>query len=319
MIPLSRRHFIALSGTAATAAALSPLSARAADTPASPAATSLPVGPFHQAGAARLRLSLAAYSFREQFPFSRRKPNTKPIVGKPMDMFAFVDYCAAQGLEGAELTSYYFSEESDDYFRRLKRHCFLRGVSVSGTAIGNNFSLPAGAALDEEIATTQQWIDRAAVLGAPHIRVFAGVEKGIARAAADQSVIRSLEAVSAYAGQRGIFLGLENHDSIGSAAALLPMVKAVNSPWLGINLDSGNFRTADPYRDFAECLPYAVNVQIKTEVIKDGAKVPADLPKLVRLIRESGYRGWVALEYEGKEDAAVAVPRTLGQLKSLTA
>jgi sugar phosphate isomerase/epimerase len=98
------------------------------------------------------------------------------------------------------------------------------------------------------------------------------------------------------------------------------MVKAVRNPWVGVNLDSGNFRTDDPYKDFAECVPYAVNVQFKTE-IKGTAPTarPADLKRFTQLLRDGGYQGWVALEYEAKEDAAVAVPRYLHEMRELFA
>src|SRR6185369_15323143 len=129
----------------------------------------------------------------------------------------------------------YFAETTEEYLLKVKRHCFLRGVAISGTAIGNNFSQPKGPKLDAEIAETKKWIDRAALLGAPHVRVFAGiiprdVPKGFDRAAADKVVIESLAECGDYAAKRGVFLGLENHDSISTAAALLPMVRAVNSP-----------------------------------------------------------------------------------------
>jgi sugar phosphate isomerase/epimerase len=315
MNAVTRRRFLQLSAAAGLATAGAPLAALAA--PAAPAAAN----PFRRTGRPRLLLSLAAYSFRENFPIMRGKPNPKVPAGRATDMFQFIDYCAAQGLDGAELTSYFFSEETDAYMIQLRRHAFLRGVAVSGTAIGNNFSLPKGEKLNEEIATTKKWIDRALLMGAPHIRVFAGnAPKGFSREDADRNVIASLEECSDYAGKRGIFLGLENHDSIGSAATLIPMVQAVKSPWLGINLDSGNFRTADPYADFAACVPYALNVQYKVE-IHDGptAKKDADLKRFTKILRDGGYQGWVALEYEAKEDSAVAVPRLLQQMKSLFA
>lgn len=308
---VTRRNFLKLSSAAGLAAATAPFGAWAAPN----------TGPFARTGKPRLLLSLAAYSFRENFPTMRGKANAKmAATGGAMDMFKFIDYCAAQGCDGAELTSYFFPEETDDYMIKLRRHCFLRGVGVSGTAIGNNFSLPKGPKLDEEIATTKKWIDRALLLGAPHIRVFAGnAPKGFSRTEADQNVISSLAECCAYAGKRGIFLGLENHDSIGSAEKLLPMIKAVQSPWIGINLDSGNFHTADPYKDFAECVPYAVNVQLKVEIDSGtgSGKRPADFKRFTKILRDGGYQGWVALEYEAKEDSAVAVPRHLRELKAL--
>jgi sugar phosphate isomerase/epimerase len=311
MNAISRRDFVQLSAAAVAVSAAGALA---------PSTASAVEEPFKRTGKPRLLLSLAAYSFRESFPVMRGKPNTKVAADKAIDMFKFVDYCAEHGCVGAELTSYFFPADYDHrYLMQLRRHCFLRGVGISGTAIGNNFSHPKGPKRDEEIAETKRWIDRAALLGAPHIRVFAGVTKEISRDEADKLVISALEEVSDYAGQKGVFLGLENHDSIGSADTLLPMVKAVKSPWLGINLDSGNFRTEDPYDDFARCVPYAVNVQFKTEIgkgTKSGVR-EADMKRFTKILRDGGYQGWVALEYEAKEDPFTAVPRLLGEMRAL--
>lgn len=319
MTPLSRRTFVKTSTLAALGATAAPPLMRAASSAAAGAARE---NPFQRAGKPRLLLSLAAYSFRESFPTMRGKANAKaPQGAAAMSMFKFIDYCAEHGCDGAELTSYFFAEETDDYVLKLRRHAFLRGVTISGTAIGNNFSHPKGPKRDEEIATTKKWIDRAALLGTSHIRVFAGVApKDFPRAEADKMVISALEEVCDYAGKRGIFLGLENHDSIRNADTLLPMIRAVKSPWLGINLDSGNFHSADPYKDFAACVPYAVNVQVKAEIDNPaGGTMPADFARLTQILRDGGYQGWGALEYESKENPADAVPRHLQTLKRLFA
>ncbi len=96
-------------------------------------------------------------------------------------------------------------------------------------------------------------------------------------------------------------------------------MKAVNSPWAGINLDSGNFHTADPYGDLAKIAPYAVNVQMKTSLRPKGAKTaePMDLPRLIGILKDAGYQGWFTLEYEDGEDAEVTVPKVLGQMREL--
>ena len=317
MHTVNRRDFLQLSATAALAAAATPLTSFAA----SPAKSSASGGasPVKRTGKPKLLLSLAAYSFRDNFPTMRGKA-AKTAPARPIDMFKFIDYCVAQGCDGAELTTYFFAEETDDYMIKLRRHAYLRGIAVSGTAIGNNFSLPKGAQLNEQIADTKKWIDKALLMGAQHIRVFAGNvprDAKLTRAEADKIVIECLQECGEYAGKKGIFLGLENHDSIGTAAALIPMVKAINSPWVGINLDSGNFHTPDPYKDFAECVPYALNVQFKVEI--DGPnpkeKKHADLKRFSQILKDGGYQGWVALEYEAKEDSAIAVPRYLKQMR----
>jgi sugar phosphate isomerase/epimerase len=307
MNTFSRRHFLQATATALLAA---------------PAARA--IGPLGRTGKARLQLSLAAYSFREFFvgELQRGAGKKGPAPGAAMDMFKFIDYCAEHGCAGAELTSYFFPKAlTSDYLVQVRRHAFVKGVAISGTAIGNNFSHPKGEKRDAEIALTKHWIDHAAVMGTSHVRVFAGQTKELSREEADKLVVSALEECSDYAGQKGIFLGIENHDAIGSAEHLLKLIKQVNSRWLGVNLDSGNFRTPDPYKDFAEIAPYAVNVQLKTEIKRLDAKEsePADLGRFVKLLREAHYQGFAALEFEGKEDPFKAVPPVLKQLKELFA
>ena len=298
MTPFSRRRFLQLTASSL----LVPPLARA-------------VEPFKRAGAPRLLLSLAAYSLRQFFQTEKGKP----IAGGTLDMLKFIDYCAEQGCAGAELTSYYFPvEPTDSYLLSVRRHAFLRGVAISGTSVGNNFALPKGPERDAQIADVKKWIDRAAVLGAPHIRVFAGAAKGIPDAEARKLCIGALEECAEYAGGKGIFLGLENHGGIvAEASGVLEIVKTVKSPWLGVNLDTGNFHSADPYAELAECAPYAVNVQVKVEIKRAGAKEaePSDLAKVVKILRDANYQGSVALEYESKEDPWKVIPVALGKLR----
>ena len=269
--------------------------------------------PFKRQGSPRLPLSIAAYSFRDYF-------NHKD-ASKRISLFDFIDYCADQGCQGAELTSYYFPKEvRNDFLLQVKRHAFLRGIEISGGAVGNNFALPKGEKRDQQLAMVKQWVDYSAVMGAPHIRVFAGSPGGtLDLAEAKKMCISGLEECCEYAGSKGIFLGLENHHGIVTEPDdLLEIVRAVKSPWFGINLDTGNFQTDDPYADLAKCAPYAVNVQVKVEVKRRGQSKaePSDYAKINRLLRDANYQGYVALEYEAKEDPFAAIP---GALKSLKA
>lgn len=267
-------------------------------------------------------LSLAAYSFRDSFRGSSRRQDDKAASGRSLDLFQFIDFCADHGCVGTELTSYYFpAQVTDELLLELKRHAFLRGIAVSGTAVGNTFTLQPGEKRDREIAGVKTWIDRAQILGAPHIRVFAGPAQGMTQAEAKKLAIAAFEECCEYAGRKGVMLGLENHGGIvAEPGELLDIVKAVRSPWFGINLDTGNFHTEDPYADLATCAPYAVNVQVKTEIQPRGqGKRPADLARLAKILRDAQYQGYVALEYEAAEDPWVAVPRTLARLRELMA
>lgn len=273
------------------------------------------IEPFKRTGAPRMRLALAGYSFREFFIHGNRKPAGS---GKRIDLFQFIDFCAEHHCEGAELTSYYFPPETNpEYLLKLKRHAFLRGIEICGTAVGNNFALPKGEKRDAEIASVKKWIQHAATMGAPHIRIFAGAApKDLSKEEAKKLCVAAVEECAAEAGKHGIFLGLENHGGIvAEPKDLVDMIREIKSPWVGINLDTGNFRTDDPYGDLELCAPYAVNVQVKAEISRRGQKKEsADLKRLVKMLRDVNYQGFVALEYESAEDPWAAVPRLLKEL-----
>ena len=92
-----------------------------------------------------------------------------------MDLFDFVDLAADMGLDGVELTSYYFPPDVDaDYLHRLKQHAFTLGLDVSGTSVGNNFCVAPGPERDKQLELVRTWVDNAAELDAPVIRIFAG-------------------------------------------------------------------------------------------------------------------------------------------------
>ncbi len=284
---------------------------------ASPAA-----GPFERPVGPRLRLGLAAYSFRNQFHVSRGRPSKLP-ENEQIGMADFIDFCAKRDCDGAELTSYFFPQDiSEEALVEVRRHAFLRGIDVCGTAVGNNFTHPAGEARDEQMAYVKTWIDRAQILGTSHIRVFAGKHgKDLPEDKAWANVVENLRAAGDYAGQRGVFLGIENHDSVGDHKTLLKLVEDANHPWVGVNLDTGNFRTADPYLDMEKSAPYAVNVQVKAKLKRLGADKhePTDFQRVIEILKSANYQGYVVLEYEAADDPFAAIPPLLATLRELCA
>lgn len=289
---ISRRRFVSRSAGALLLAGTLPIAA---------------IEPFKRTGPPRIRSSLVAYSLRDSFKFNAGKVLTDPQ--KSLDLFQFVDYCATHGWSAAELTGYYFPPDvTDEYLQRLRRHCFLANVEVSGTSVGNNFTLPEGEKRNEQIATTKKWIDRAAVLGAPYLRVFAGTGREMTQPGLKQLCIAALQECADHAGTRGVMLGMENHGGI-DAAETLEILRAVRSPWFALNLDVGNFQTDDPYADLEKCAPYAINVHWKNEIKPRGKEnEPADFKRLAKILRDANYQGYAALEYEAKPDPWKAVP-----------
>jgi sugar phosphate isomerase/epimerase len=268
------------------------------------------IEPSKRIGKPSMRLSLAAYSFRQWLDLKK----------KDMTLFDFIDMAAGWPLDAVELTAYYFEKTTPEYLAALKGRCTRLGLDISGTAIGNNFCLPDAAKHKEQLDMVKAWVEHTSRLGGKTIRIFAGtVKKGEDEQRAIKQAIEAMQEACEYAGKYGVYLALENHGGITSTAQqLLGLVKAVKSDWFGVNLDSGNFNTEDPYADLAKIAPYAVIAQFKTEVHPKGKpKEEADLSKLVEIMRQANYRGYVALEYEAAEAAKVAVPRYLAALRKL--
>jgi sugar phosphate isomerase/epimerase len=263
------------------------------------------------------KLSLAAYSLRESM--TQNWPKPKGNEGK-MTLLDFLDQCAAWNLDACELTSYYFPKEiTTEYLNQVKEKTFRLGLDISGTAIGNNFCLKDTKERTEQIEMTQQWVDYAAIIGAPVIRIFAGyIPKGDTEEEAVSRCVEAINEVVPYAEKKGVILALENHGGITSTPEQLMTLlqRAKESPYLGVNFDSGNFKTSDPYGDLEKIAPYAYNAQIKVEISPNNKVEPTDIGRVVKILKDAKYRGYIVLEYEAKEDPYVAIPRYLEQLRA---
>ncbi|QDU63135.1 Xylose isomerase-like TIM barrel [Planctomycetes bacterium Pan216] len=302
MNTISRRHLMANTlGAIGTASLLRPEDA-------------LGIEPIKRVGKSVVKLSLAAYSFRNQLA---------PKGGTPsLDLLGFIDYCSSLRLDGTELTSYYFAKEiTNDYLGSLKRRAFVNGLGVSGGAIRNDFCQPDGEKRKQDIAHTKQWVDHYAMLGCPAIRIFAGnVPKGSSKDEAIGRCVEGIEECCEHAAKKGVFLALENHGGITATSEdMLKIVKQVKSPWFGVNLDTGNFaRNPAPYDDLAAIAPYAVNVQFKVSrhTQKHMGGEAEYLSKCMRIIQDANYSGWLALEYEASEDPYRAIPPLINKLRA---
>lgn len=308
---LSRRTWIA-SSAAATVAGLSQPDSRILQ-------GAIPADPVKRPGAPVLKLSLAGYSFNSIFA---KRGTPDEIAKAEMSLEKFIDYCAAQGLGATELTGYYFPKViTTEYLLSLRAQTHRLGLSISGTAIGNDFCLAEGDARQKQLAECREWIDYAAIMGAPAIRIFAGnVPKDDTEDTAIDRCVAGINECLKYAATKGIFLALENHGGItATPAQVLRIIEKVDaSPWFGVNFDSGNFHTDDPYTDLAKIAPYAVNAQIKASISPGGKeKQPADFERIVKILKDAGYRGFVALEYEESESPFEAIPKILDRLRPL--
>lgn len=291
MKPLNRRNFLTGSLAAVGAASLSSSSTHA-------------IEPIRRQGRSLIKLGLAAYSFRQVLNLTGKPPT--------MTLDGFIDLAASMPFDAVELTEYYFPETSPRYLAGLKGRCTRLGLDVSGTAIRSDFCVTNATRLKEETDRCKRWVEHTSRLGGKTIRIFGGtVTKADTEERARRQCIEAMQECSDFAGQFGIYLALENHGGItGTSEQMLALVRAVKSEWFGVNLDTGNFRTKDPYADLERLAPYAVVVQMKTEITRAGRKPEeADFKRKFQMLRNVNYRGYVVLEYEAAEDAKTAVPR----------
>lgn len=267
------------------------------------------IEPIPRNGQAKFKFSLAAYSYR----------NLLKGEAPQLTLANFIADCAKFDLEGTELTSYYFPiPVSHDYLHGLRQQCFRLGLDVSGTAIGNDFGHPPGDERQQQINAVKRSIENAAALGAPVIRIFAGHDKkDVPPAQSHALMVSGIEECCDYARKFGIQLALENHGGpTATADGLLAFVKSVQSPWFGINLDTGNFHSEDVYAELERCAPYALNVQVKVVTSgPDKRKVPTDYARLAKILREANYRGYIVLEYEEEGDPREECPKALSKLR----
>jgi sugar phosphate isomerase/epimerase len=256
-----------------------------------------------------LKLSLAAYSYRDFL--NLKKPT--------MTLFEFIDLAAELPLDAVELTSYYWAETTDAYLEKLKVHAAHKKLAISGVPVNNDFCVRNAADHKKQVQHVKDWTERAAKVGAKTVRIFAGsVKKGDTLADAQKRVVAGLEECCPVAEKLGVLLALENHGGITDTPEhLLELVKPVKSPALGVNIDTGNFRTPDPYADIAKIAPYGVVAQVKTEVSPRGKTQEADLAREIKILKDANFHGYVALEYEAKPDPKVAVPKYVKELRKL--
>lgn len=301
----SRRQFLA--AAAVTAAATGP--ARAEDRPATRRKT---------------HIGVSTYSF---WQFNRAAYR---------DVGTCIDLAADMGFDGVEILLRQIGEKPDHaLLMDLKRRAFVNGLCLMGLSTHQTFLSPDADKRKRNVELTKNQIEIAARLGIPTMRVNTGTwgtsgsfnklmaNKGIeppAEGYTDEDgykwCIDALGECAKAAEKAGVVLGLENHWGLGrTPEGLLRIVGAVQSPWLKITLDTGNF-LEDPYDKLEKVAPETVLVQAKT-YYGGGTWYTLDLDydRIAKLLAKHKYTGWVSLEFEGKDDPKTAVPKSLELLR----
>jgi L-ribulose-5-phosphate 3-epimerase len=278
----------------------------------------------------RVQLAIASYSY---WHFKTAKVPITTVIDKASELgVPGVDILHRQ-MEIPEKEA--LTAEHRAHLRTLKRHALTRGVSLVGFSIHQNFVSAEPAYLDEQVKHTLKCIEIAYELGVPVIRLNSGrwntiksfddlmkargIEPILPGHTEDEGFkwcIDSIQKCLPRAAECGVTLALENHWGLSrTPEGLLRIVNAINSPWLGALMDTGNF-LEDPYDKLAQIAPKTVYVQAKT--YHGGGEwytLDLDYGRVARILAEVNYRGWVAVEFEGKESAETAVPKSLKTLR----
>ena len=270
-------------------------------------------------------IGVSTYSF---WQFNGPKENTP------------IEYCIEQaarmGFDGIELLLVQMTSEERSYLNKLKKLAFHSGLDLMGFSTHQGYVFPEKQKRDEEIRKTIYQIELAYELGIPTMRLNTGrggtsgsfdelmANRGIEPVLPGHTeddgfnwVIDAIEKCIYKAEECGVVLGLENHWGLGRTAdGVQRIVNAINSPWLMVTLDTGNF-LEDPYDQLEQLAGQAILMQAKTYY--GGGKwytLDLDYPRIGEIMRKAGYKGYISLEFEGNEDPLKAVPESLEILRN---
>ena len=244
-------------------------------------------------------LSVNAYSFADLLSARDTKNNEQVYT-----LFNLLEWCASNNIKALDPTGYFFPTypevPSDEYIKRFKTRAAELGVAISGTGIRNNFASPDSTVRAEGVELAKKWIVVASKLGAPVIRLFAGEIPSGYEDKWDEIagwMVACYKECAVYGEQYGVKIGIQNHgDMLQTAEQCLKVLKAVDSKWVGLIVDTGSFRTADPYVDIEAVTPYAINWQVKDSPFSPDSEVRTDYNRLIEILYRKGYHGYLPVE-----------------------
>jgi sugar phosphate isomerase/epimerase len=258
--------------------------------------------------------------------------------GKRMDMPTCIDLAAQMGFDGVELLHVQMQDTSDAALQKLKRQAHLHGLDLMGFSTHQGFLNPDPGVRQKNIDKTIAQIEIAYKLGIPTMRINTGrwrtsknfdelmknkgiepVREGCTVEKGFEWVIESIEKILPHAEKRGVVMGLENHWGLGrTAKGVLRVVEKINSPWLGMTLDTGNF-LENQYEQFEQMAASKIPVHlVQAKTYIGGGRwytLDIDYARIAGILHKHGYKGYISLEFEGNEDAETGVLKSLELLR----
>ncbi len=263
------------------------------------------------AGIPRLLSGCSAYSFR------------KRLMSGQMTMEDFIRSAVDLRLDGVDMTVYYLKSTEPAYLESLRYLAYKNAVAIIGAACGSRTVQADPVKRADVVDDITKWVDVAAWLGAPQLRILAGnVPQGVSLAQATDWVVETMKAAVEYSAKKGITLSLENNRGVSqNADTCLEVIHRVDSPYAGVTLDITHFvptPSHDAYAQITACIPYSTNAHILDRFDTGGA---IDLERIWKLFAQAGFKGYMSLEYDpkpGAEDiSGIEIPQMISEICAL--
>ncbi len=259
-----------------------------------------------------LKISLNAYSF------------DKPLKAGTMTLDDLLSFCSKTGFDGVDITGYYFPGypmvPSDDVIYHVRKTAFRLGVELGCTGVRNDFTWADPAKREGEKKLVKEWVVVAQKLGAPGLRIFSGnlSKESFSWDQRAKWIAEDIRECADFAAGYGVMLALQNHnDFLKTSEQTEKLLNLVNHEWVGLMLDIGSYHTNDPYRDIAANSKYAITWQMKEKVFINDNQVDTDYKKIIEIVRQSGYKGYLPLETLGEGDPYVKVKDLYYRIRSV--
>jgi sugar phosphate isomerase/epimerase len=262
--------------------------------------------------AGRLKISLNAFSF------------DKLLREGSMTIFDLLDFCAGAGFDAVDLTGYYFpgypAVPPDDYIYNVKKKAFRLGLGISGTGVRNDFTWSDAGKREGEKQLVKDWIIVAEKIGAPLVRIFAGTlsKENFSWEERAKWIAEDIRECAEFGKKHGVMTALQNHyDFMKSSADVEKMLAMVNSDWNGLLLDIGSYHSSDPYKDIALTAKHAISWQLKEKVFVNDIQTDTDYVKVMEIVKQCGYSGYLPLETLGEGDMVKKVEALFQKVKAV--
>lgn len=222
-----------------------------------------------------------------------------------IDDYGLIDLYAREGLSGIEFIDGHIKSQEKEYLFKLKKYALDKGLSISALSIGNSFGQDTDEGMKNQIEYVKKSIDTGIILGAEVIRVFAGWAEPEKQNSLWAKAVEAIKECGKYAEEKGITLAIEPHNHGGflpDSTKTIKFLKEVNSSYIKLNLDTGNYNDKNMYKAIENTIKYAVYCHIKIHKIsKTGVMKDFDLDRIFKILSKNDYRGWLSIEYEGQE------------------